>query len=71
MADMEPGTAAVTDTRQAPRGVLPKGLLTWVMAGVAGVILLITLFAGSPKPVTRGTGTVDGSTTGAERGPRQ
>jgi type IV secretory pathway VirB10-like protein len=58
MAELEPGTASITDTRPAPRGVLPKGLLTWVMAGVAAVILLITLFAGSPKPATRGAGTV-------------
>src|SRR5438552_2947997 len=58
MAEMEPGTAMVTDRRAIPRGVLPKGILTWAMGGVALIILLITLFAGSPKPVTRAAGSV-------------
>jgi type IV secretory pathway VirB10-like protein len=53
MADLEPGTAPVIDKRPIPRGVLPKGMLTWVMGGVATIIVLITLFAGSPKPIAR------------------
>jgi hypothetical protein len=58
MADLEPQTVTLTDKRPSPRGALPKGLLTWAMGGVAAIILLITLFAGSPKPVPHPAGSV-------------
>jgi type IV secretion system protein VirB10 len=58
MADLEPQTVTLTDKRPSPRGALPKGILTWAMGGVAAIILLITLFAGSPKPVPHAAGAV-------------
>ena len=45
-----PGTVPVTDHRTPPAGVLPRRIQTWVMAGLAGVILLIILLAGEPRP---------------------
>jgi len=33
--------------------VLPKGIQTWLMIGIAGVIVLIILFAGQPQPPVR------------------
>lgn len=48
-----PGTAAVTDRRTAPRGVLPRGIQTWLMAGLAVGIVLIILLTGQPEPSTR------------------
>ena len=39
-----PGTAPVTDHRPVPRGVLPRGFQTWLMAGLAlGIVLIILL----------------------------
>jgi hypothetical protein len=35
-----PGTAPVSDHRPVPRGVLPRGFQTWLMAGLAlGIVL--------------------------------
>lgn len=48
-----PGT--ITDHRRAPRGVLPRGVQTWVMAGLAGGIVLVILIAGRPQPPARPT----------------
>jgi type IV secretory pathway VirB10-like protein len=52
MAD-ESGTPApppVSDHRPVPRGVLPRGFQTWLMAGLALGIVLIILIAGRPEP---------------------
>lgn len=48
-----PGTAPVADHRPIPRGVLPRGTQTWLMAGLAVGILLIILIAGRPEPAAR------------------
>src|SRR5947209_11005323 len=53
MADVEPGTAAVTDHRVAPRGVLPRNTQTWLMVGLAVTIIGIIVFVGHPQPVGR------------------
>src|SRR6266540_3953389 len=53
MADVEPGTGAVTDRRVAPRGVLPRNTQMWLMVGLAGVIIGIIVFAGHPEPTAR------------------
>ena len=45
-----PGTAPVTDHRPVPRGVLPRGFQTWLMAGLALGIVLIILLTGQPEP---------------------
>jgi type IV secretory pathway VirB10-like protein len=53
MADQEPqtlGAPSVTDRRPVPRGVLPRGVQTWLMAALALGIVLIVLFAGHPEP---------------------
>src|SRR5688572_350833 len=53
MADLEPqtpGAPSVTDRRPIPRGVLPRGVQTWLMAALALGIVLIVLFAGHPEP---------------------
>ncbi|ODS57837.1 MAG: hypothetical protein ABS36_05195 [Acidobacteria bacterium SCN 69-37] len=47
-----PETAVVTDRRVAPRGVLPRNLQTWLMAGLAGGIVLVILLVGQPDPPT-------------------
>src|SRR5438876_3319540 len=48
-----PATTPVTDRRPVPRGVLPRGIQTWVMAGIAGVMVLIIFVAGRPDPPAR------------------
>ena len=45
--------ATVTDRRPVPRGVLPRGVQTWVMAGLAVGMLAIMLIAGRPNPPAR------------------
>ena len=47
-----PGTVGVTDRRVPPRGVLPRNLQTWLMAGLAAGILLIILVVGQPEAPT-------------------
>ena len=52
MAD-QPGTPApppVSDHRPVPRGVLPRGFQTWLMAGLALGIVLIILITGHQEP---------------------
>src|SRR5499427_9430285 len=49
----EPAPPAVTDRRPVPRGVLPRGVQTWIMAGVAIVMLLIMLVVGRPDAPAR------------------
>jgi type IV secretory pathway VirB10-like protein len=43
----------VRDVRQPPRGVLPRQLQMWLMAGLAVVILLIILVTGRTQPTPR------------------
>ena len=50
MADQAQGTASVTDSRVAPRGVLPRNTQTWLMIGLALGVLGIIVFAGHPQP---------------------
>jgi type IV secretory pathway VirB10-like protein len=45
--------AVLTDHRPVPRGVLPRGVQTWVMAGVAVFMLAIMLIVGRPEPAAR------------------
>jgi type IV secretion system protein TrbI len=52
MADSVPGTAPVTDHRIAPRGVLPRGMQTWLMIGLALGILAIIVLTGQPEPAS-------------------
>lgn len=53
MPASEQGNTAVVDRRPVPRGVLPKGIQTWLMVGIAGVIVVIILFAGQPQAPAR------------------
>lgn len=53
MGDAVPGAAPVTDQRTPPRGVIPRSTQTWLMVGLAVVILGIIVFAGHPEPGTR------------------
>lgn len=46
-------TPPVTDRRTVPRGVLPKGVQAWVMAGLALGMLAIMLIIGRPAPPER------------------
>ena len=43
----------VTDHRPAPRGVLPRGIQTWLMAGLAAGMILIMFVVGRPDPPAR------------------
>ena len=51
--ERDPPPAAVMDHRPVPRGVLPRGVQTWVMAGVAVGMLAIMLIVGRPDPPAR------------------
>lgn len=53
MAEDNSGTTQVTDHRVKPRGVLPRATQTWIMAGLAFLILGIIVFAGRPDPAQR------------------
>jgi type IV secretory pathway VirB10-like protein len=53
MSVPEQGNAAVVDRRPVPRGVLPKSIQTWLMVGIAAVIVVIILFAGQPQAPAR------------------
>lgn len=53
MSSPDQGNTTVVDRRPLPRGVLPKGIQTWLMVGIAGVIVIIILFAGQPQPAAR------------------
>ncbi len=48
-----PSPATVTDHRSVPRGVLPRNVQTWVMAGLAIGMLAIMLIVGRPDPPAR------------------
>ena len=71
MATPEQGTTTVVDRRPVPRGVLPKGIQTWLMVGIAGVIVVIILFAGQPQAPQRTAqaATVAAGPTSPEREP--
>ena len=43
----------VTDRRTSPRGVLPRGMQTWLLAGIAAFMLLIMFVVGRPEAPTR------------------
>jgi len=47
-----PGTAPVVDRRPVPRGVLPRGVQTWLMAALAVGMLLIIFVTGKPEAPT-------------------
>jgi type IV secretion system protein VirB10 len=47
----------VTDHRSIPRGVLPRGAQTWVMAAVALGMILIIFIVGRPEPAPPTTAT--------------
>ena len=59
------GTMPVTDHRPVPRGVLPRRMQTWVMAGVAGGMLLIMFVVGRPDPAPRAATPTTASATTA------
>ena len=44
---------AVTDRRPSPRGVLPRGVQTWLMAGLAAFMLVIMFVVGRPEAPAR------------------
>ncbi len=46
-------SAPVTDHRPVPRGVLPRGMQTWLMVGVAVSMIAIILAAGRPAAPAR------------------
>jgi type IV secretion system protein VirB10 len=46
----------VRDRRDPPRGVLPRQVQVWLMAGLAAVIVIIILVAGHAQPVPRPPG---------------
>jgi type IV secretory pathway VirB10-like protein len=48
-----PSGPPVTDHRPVPRGVLPRGVQTWVMAGLAVGMLAIMLIVGRPQAPVR------------------
>src|SRR5262245_19790458 len=51
--ERDPPPAVITDHRPVPRGVLPRGVQTWVRAGVAVGMLAIMLIVGRPDPPAR------------------
>jgi type IV secretion system protein VirB10 len=53
MADTAPGTTPVTDSRVAPRGVLPRNAQTYLMLAVAVGILGIIVLTGNREPESR------------------
>ena len=55
MADQTAGTAAVSDRRTPPRGVLPRSTQTWLLAALALGILAIIVVTGRPEPAPRPT----------------
>src|SRR3954469_8857716 len=53
MADPVPAVPAVTDRRTPPRGVLPRRMQTWLMAGIGFGVLAIIVLTGRPQPAPR------------------
>jgi type IV secretion system protein TrbI len=50
--EQTPGAPPVVDRRPVPRGVLPRGVQTWLMVSLAGGMLLIILLTGHREPAT-------------------
>ena len=48
-----PDVAPVTDHRPVPRGVLPRGMQTWLMVAIALGMLAVILFTGRAEPPPR------------------
>jgi type IV secretory pathway VirB10-like protein len=66
--ERDPPTATVADHRPVPRGVLPRGVQTWVMVGVAVVMLAIMLIVGRPDaPARPATATAPAQAPSADR----
>lgn len=59
----------VRDHRQTPRGVMPRGIQTWLLAGLAAFMLLIMFVVGRPDAPRRAVapGGVPPGTPNAER----
>src|SRR2546421_11658295 len=53
MADNASGTVPLTDSRIAPRGVLPRNAQTYLMLAVAVGILAIIVLTGKREPDSR------------------
>src|SRR5207237_3719413 len=47
--------APVTDRRPVPRGVLPRGMQTWLMVAIALGMLAVILLTGRAEPPARTT----------------
>src|ERR1700704_1993211 len=47
--------APVTDRRPVPRGVLPRGMQTWLMVAIAMGMLAVILLTGRAEPPARTT----------------
>lgn len=52
-APVTPSSLPVTDHRPVPRGVLPRGMQTWLMVGVAVGMVAIIFVVGRPDPPAR------------------
>ena len=52
-APVTPSSPPVTDHRPVPRGVLPRGMQTWLMVGVAVGMVAIIFVVGRPDPPAR------------------
>ena len=61
------GTSTVTDHRPVPRGVLPRGMQTWVMAGLAVGMLAIMLIVGRPDAPARPASAAPAQAPNADR----
>ena len=64
---LTPGTAPVTDQRTPPRGVLPRGAQTWLMAALAFGSLAIIVVTGRPEPAVRPATTPPAASAAANR----
>lgn len=61
------GTAPIVDHRQAPRGVLPRGVQTWLMVALAIVMLFIIVLTGRPAGPAPRTATATAAPASADR----
>jgi type IV secretion system protein TrbI len=60
----------VRDRRDRPRGVLPRQVQIWLMAGLAAVIVIVILIAGHSQPPTSVAGAGRATTTSLADGDR-
>lgn len=63
--EQTPGAPPVVDRRPVPRGVLPRGVQTWLMVSLAGGMLLIILLTGHREPATAPRQVVSGGAASA------